>query len=87
MQAIALCTKLESLKIVGLWRVSDKDITKIGEYCPLLWQLHIEGCSGVTEISMARLRLKIKDIDRPQAPGLSRSLPLFSNRFGINLQI
>ena len=64
----AYCPLLLALDIVGCWRISDNGVKRIAEYCKHLKLLKIQDCRDVTEASLARLRKRGVNLDRPVDP-------------------
>ena len=62
------CTRLVALDIRGCWRIGDRGVAKVGEYCKHLKVLNIVDCRDVTEASLMRLRNRGVRIDRPLDP-------------------
>lgn len=69
MRALASFTKrLKVLEIKGCWRITDKGISLVGEYCKDLLYLGVADCRDVTEASLQKLRARGIKMDRPQNP-------------------
>jgi hypothetical protein len=66
MKSLATYTRdLRVLNIQGCWRISDTGLRSVCEYCRGLVKLKVEDCRAITESSLAKLRQKDVDIDRP----------------------
>ena len=58
------CRGLTVLDIRGCWRVKDGAIKMVAEYCKNLKQLYVKDCTNITELSIARMRLRDVILDR-----------------------
>lgn len=61
-------SNLIALDIRGCWRITDKGVALVAEYCPNLRVLNITDCRDVTEQSLTRLRQRGVKIDRQLNP-------------------
>lgn len=57
------CPQLKHLGLRGCWRVSNSAVKLIGEYCSLLSVLEVKDCRDISEVSLARLRVRGVQID------------------------
>ena len=69
MRALAQFSRnLRALDIRGCWRITDKGMNLVAEYCPRLVVLSVLDCRDITERSLSKLRRKNVRIDRPLDP-------------------
>ena len=69
--------KLVALDIRGCWRVTDRGMMLVAEYCPDLRVLNVTDCRDVTDRSLARLRARECKIDRPANPYALLPVPAY----------
>ena len=75
MSAIAgHCKLLVVLDIKGCWRITDKGVKTVAEYCKGLQILNVFDCRDVNEVTLHRLRQRGVKIDRPPDPLFQRRL-------------
>jgi len=70
MNALAHYTgpNLIALDVRGCWRITDRGVAVVSEYCPNLRVLNVTDCRDVSEHSLTRLRQRQVQIDRQLNP-------------------
>ena len=77
--SIPFFRNLRALDIRGCWRITDKGMSLVAEYCPQLVVLYVTDCRDITEKSLNRLRMRGVKIDRPLNPFYGMSLVAAGN--------
>ena len=78
---------LWSLAGRGCWRVTDRGVAAVAEYCPRLASLAVTDCRDVTEQSLARLRGRGVAVDRQLDPVMLRLMRLRTEQRLASLQV